>query len=193
MKTSPGARAVKRIKEGIFLLFLLFMGFLIGVNFFSPDTLFKWTGRVPYVVKSNSMKPVFSKGDIVVVARVNTNQLKRDDIIAVRSRQGIQFAHFVADQYIDDNNHLRFKTRPYGPVDKDHWDYESLRRDQIMGKVNLIIPHLGHLSLFVRSPIGLRTLGLDAILIFLLIRNQEKRREIEEAQERKATKARKSA
>ncbi|MDO5044642.1 MAG: S24/S26 family peptidase, partial [Coriobacteriia bacterium] len=112
----------KKIKEGIFLLFICIAGFYIGLNIVSPTKSIDLFGFKPFIVQSDSMKPVFQRGDIIVVTKANTNNLYRDDIIAARRDNGMLIAHYLADQEINENHQLVFKTRPFDSVGRSGWD-----------------------------------------------------------------------
>lgn len=155
------------LKEGIFLLFVLFLGFYIAVNFLSPPLAVKTFGFHFSVVKSDSMAPALNRGDLVFIRSVDPYCIEEEDIISFEPVDQFYVVHAVADIDEDDQGQRIFKTKPYLAEDRSDWDYWGLKQDQIIGRVSLAIPLIGHVFLFLRSWIGLLTIGLVGLIWIL--------------------------
>ena len=167
------------IKKGIYLLFIFMITFYVSLTLLAPDLSLQTFGFRFYVVRSNSMKPAFQKADVLVITKTNTNDLKTDDIIAVRKNNQMRIAHFVASQEISDQHELVLKTRPFNAENRLEWDYESFSRKQIIGKLALVIPFVGYLILYLQSPLGFIALIAWVVILKLLKDYYEKEGSVE--------------
>lgn len=156
-------------KGGVLILILLFayVSFYIGVNFVNPQKTIPTFGYKLFVVKTDSMEPVMKQGSVAFVIKANSNNLKEDDIIVVGPRRDILIAHYLAEQFIDENNQLVIKTRPFGAIEKDEYDYWHIHRQDLIGKVVFSIPVLGYIVGYLQSGIGIITTIADIILLFV--------------------------
>lgn len=161
------------ITKIIFYIIIVILGIYIGFSLTAQKHIIETFGVKPFVVKSNSMKPMFQRGDIIIVNKVNSNAVKKGDIIAVRKKNNMLIAHMVADEIIDENHKLVFKTRPINNVEKANWDIEGVYRYQVVGKVNKVIPKLGFLVLCLQNPYIYVPL-IVLVLIVILLKNYGK-------------------
>lgn len=150
----------RNLKEGIFLLFVLLIGFFSAVNAFSPALAVKTFGFNFSVVQSGSMEPVLSRGDLLFICQTDPDTIKKEDIIAFQPKNQLRVLHSVADILTDDQGERVFKTKPYQAKDKSEWDYWGIRDNQIIGRLVFSVPSVGHLILFLSSWVGLLTLAL---------------------------------
>lgn len=157
-------KTLKILKYIIFYILIIFTGFYIGFSFAAPDRVIETFGFKTYVVESDSMKPVFQRGDLLLVTKVNSNSIKNGDIIAVKRSDNKLIAHIVADQIINEDHKLVFKTRPLKNQDKKTWDVEGARRYQIIGKVRKAVPKIGFLIFFIKN----KYVYIPAIIILLI-------------------------
>lgn len=103
----------------------------------------------PIVIMSNSMKGTFSKGDIVIVEKINSkniDSLKRNDIIEYKLNN-TSIIHRIIDVK-DDINKKLFITK--GDNNKSS-DKEPVRSNQIVSKVKFSIPKLGYPSVYFKE------------------------------------------
>lgn len=142
-------------KEALFLLLILFVGFFLGVNLINPAVGVDTFGYGVSVVSSDSMKPVFETGDLIVVEKVDANQIDPGDIIAFTPNNEMYVAHYLADIRQSEDGDIVFKTRSYTAEEPKDWDYWGLQADQIVGKYKFKIPNVGHFTLFIKTPQGL--------------------------------------
>lgn len=157
-------KTLKILKYIIFYILIIFTGFYIGFSFVAPDKVIEIFGFKTYVVESDSMKPVFQRGDLLLVTKVNSNAIKNGDIIAVKRSDNKLIAHIVAEQIINEDHKLVFKTRPLNNKDKNTWDIEGARRYQIIGKVRKAIPKIGFIVFFLKN----KYVHIPAIIILLI-------------------------
>ena len=117
-------------------------------------------------VMSNSMQPIFSAGDIIVIK--NNQEPKVNDIITYKHPDGILVSHRVI-QIVKKNGKAFYKTKGDNNNVNDHI---LVPGQDILGIEKMIIPKAGFAAKFVSSPIGififviLPILALLSILIF---------------------------
>ena len=101
-------------------------------------------------VLSGSMEPQFSAGDIVITGPVDVNEINTGDIITFRSSpDGRLTTHRVAS--IEKGELLGFQTKGDANEGLDPF---VVPETDIVGRVCFHVPYFGHVSHFVRTPIG---------------------------------------
>lgn len=114
-----------------FTVIILFIGFVMG--------FFKYR---PIAIMSNSMYPIFSRGDMVIIKNVNKENLQNlqiNDIIEYRLDN-----HTVVHRIIkieQSNNKLYFKTKG---DNNNAPDTEFVSEEQVTGIVKMVAPKLGY-------------------------------------------------
>lgn len=120
----------------------LFMIVLLVVSLVSG--IFKY--RV-FAIASNSMKPVFSRGDAVIIEKFNKEEkeeIQTGDIVAfVRDNAIIVHRVVKIRKY---NNELYYTTK--GDANNVN-DGDEIKEKDILGKVQFIVPFVGYPSLWV--------------------------------------------
>lgn len=162
VKTKP--KTLKIFSYIFIYLFILILGIYTGFSLIAPQKVIETFGIKPFVVKSNSMKPVFQRGDILIVTKIDSNNIKNGDIIAVKRTDNKLIAHIIADQIINEDHKLVYKTRPLENVEKKTWDAEGIRRYQIVGKVRKAIPKIGYIIFLIQN----KYFYIPAILILII-------------------------
>jgi signal peptidase len=127
----------------IFLLFLL-MIFIPTIN-----------GEMHFLtVQSGSMEPKIHVGDVVVSTQVDPDEIKAGDVITFHYTNDEDpnrcFTHRV-EKVIDTRDGYVFQTK--GDANEDV-DQQYVRPDEVIGRVSLVIPFLGHVGNFARSVYG---------------------------------------
>lgn len=162
------------IVADITLIILVFLvSFYLAFDFFKPELTVKFLGFKPYVVMSNSMEPEINVGDIVIVKRHDITNLKVGDIVTFIPRKNMYVTHYLAELR-QENGKYYMRTRPYGMVERDRWDYQTLTEERYIGKSVFVIPFIGHIFLFFRTFYGIVTLLL--IVIFILVLGKVRRK-----------------
>jgi signal peptidase len=149
---------IKSVKYTIYALLLVCVG-IIGFFFLSDD-------YNAYIVLSDSMKPTFSNGDLVLVGspgHLFVNKIAPGNIITYRRNEAL-ITHRVVSITED-----TLITKGDAMEDADPWQV-SLNSD-VEGGYIACIPYLGHLNMFIKTKTGwflaifLPTVFLLALLI----------------------------
>ena len=101
------------------------------------------------VIMSSSMEPTIPIGSIVVVKRVNPDDVKVSNII-VFQRSDAKTLHRVIDKIVENDSYY-FKTKGDANEDPDPW---IVQPEQVRGALLLTIPYYGYLIYFAGTPIG---------------------------------------
>ena len=140
------------------------------------------------VVETGSMVPKLNVGDIVVVQRVVASEIDIGDIIVFRNPAGQtrrEYWFFTVPELIvhrvvykvQDGGIWYFGTKGDANGDFQFWWEKRFPETFVEGRVVLIIPWLGHISLFMQSDWGIPTiicLIVALIVIEYLLPGKEK-------------------
>lgn len=130
---------IKNIIIGIFIAII--------ISFFAGFLHYK-----PVVIMSNSMKNVFARGDIVIIEKLNDNDiesLKENDIIEYKL-SNTSIIHRIIKINKGDNK-LTFITKGDNNNTQDNKDVE---KKQVLGKVKFSIPKIGYPSVYFKELIN---------------------------------------
>ncbi|MDI6820247.1 MAG: signal peptidase I [Candidatus Hodarchaeaceae archaeon] len=139
-----GHEVVREVIIAILIISILYFGLrgalMLALNTESPMM----------AVVSNSMKPTFERGDLLLIRGVSSPaEIAIGDIIVFRSEhQSALIVHRVIEKIIDENGRVWFKTQ--GDANPGP-DPTPVRPEDIKGKVTFMIPKLGHISLLLRG------------------------------------------
>ncbi len=116
---------------------------IIAISFVAG--LFKY---MPVAVLSNSMYPTFSRGDVVVIQKINDENISDIQIgdIIEYELDGKFVIHRVT-QIIDKNNHTYITKGDNNNAE----DTKSVKSDQVNGIVKMIVPYVGYPSVWFSS------------------------------------------
>jgi len=117
-------------------------------------------------VLSGSMTPGINPGDIVVSTEINPEEIKINDIItfAYLENPNKCITHRVVN-ITNENSIIEFQTQ--GDANEEP-DQKIVQSEELIGKVEVVIPYLGYLPYYAKSPIGFITLILiPGILIIV--------------------------
>lgn len=134
-----------------FNLWMLFQQTVLGRE--APQIF----GYSQYIVTSGSMEPEFSAGDMIFVKSEGSYQL--GDIVAYRDSAGAMVTHRIVGSV-----EQCFITK--GDANNIE-DNELLPPENIVGKLQLVLPDVGNAVAFLRSPFGIL---LIIVVGFLLIK-----------------------
>jgi signal peptidase len=103
---------------------------------------------MPTVIFSGSMTPGIQVGDIVIIARINTNLLKEGDIAAYRSPDmSVPTVHRIVDiENGEGQTEYIFK----GDANQAP-DVKPVQPQQIVGKAVLVVPKIGWFTIFLKN------------------------------------------
>lgn len=122
----------------IFIILIIFGAFMLG--------LFKYE---PIAIVSNSMDPVFNRGDVVILRKVNKtnlNKLKKYDII-IYSIDKQLVAHRIIN-IKEEKEELYFKTKGDANISSD---LKWVKENQIVGKYEFHIKYVGYPSVWLND------------------------------------------
>lgn len=128
----------------------------------SPDKVPSIFGYKPFVVMSGSMETKIGVGDLVLVKKVDSKDLKEQDIIAFRNSNGTVTTHRIIE--ITDDNCFVTKGDNNNIQDSDIVCSKSIE-----GKYVKKYPRLGKFILFIKKPLGLIVLMLSLLIICAVI------------------------
>lgn len=102
----------------------------------------------PLVIMSNSMVPVFSRGSVVVVQKINAVDIRQGDIVQYES-SGKMVTHRVVDikRYSSESDDLVFTTQGDNSPSKD----KPVRQNQIVGVVRGSVPFVGYPTVWLQE------------------------------------------
>ena len=137
------------------------LGFLVVVNlwlmaqrFLFHETMPSFLGYTPVYVLSGSMEPAFSAGDMILITEKPEYQV--GDVVTYQMGSQTVTHRIIGEedwQFLlqgDANN-----TPDIDPVEKE----------QILGKQVAVIPYLGWLISFLRTPVGLVVLVFAGVVL----------------------------
>ena len=120
----------------IILLIITFVSFMAGLFIYEPIAII-----------SNSMHPVFNRGDVVVLRKADKNELKKIDkyTIIVYSIDSQQIVHRVIDKKVE-NGKLVFQTM--GDANNAP-DSRLVNEEQVIGVYQFSIKYIGYPSVWL--------------------------------------------
>ncbi|HKL29702.1 MAG TPA: signal peptidase I [Natrialbaceae archaeon] len=151
------------------------LGLLVLLAIVVPFVIYAVPGVVgadhSFVVLSGSMEPTASPGDAIIVEEINPAKIEAGDVIAFqKSRDGVPTTHRVVTVTGSDSG-LAFITK--GDANEDT-DPAAVPASRVVGRVMtveghlFVIPYVGHVILFIGTPVGFATLvGLPLGLLVL--------------------------
>jgi len=153
----------KILKIAIYTLMTTFL--IIFLVFYRPVAL--WGDARYEPVYTGSMEPTIPVGSIVVIKPANPETLKVGDIICfkVETERPTTVTHRIIGI-----TSQGFITKGDANEDPDTW---IVKKQDVIGEVIAIIPYIGYLGYFVRTPIGFTLLIIipATLIIAIEIRN----------------------
>lgn len=162
-------KALKIIRN---IVFYIVIAFFITISVMMLN--FKRQGVQPsilgyklFIVQTGSMQPRIDVGDLILVKEVAINDIEKDDVITFRSDKSNNITTHRVKQVLNEDS-IEFVTK--GDANNVE-DPNSVKEEQIIGKVTKIIPHIGTGIEFIQknfiraSILGICIVG--AILLFL--------------------------
>lgn len=117
-----------------------------------------------YAVITDSMAPVFNRGDIVFVKKADFDTLSEGDIVTVAFQDGSgYFTHRITSVDYDAG---MFRTK--GDANESE-DPQPSMAEQIQGKVWYSVPLLGYISIMISSFNLIKFSVVLAVIVILLI------------------------
>jgi len=114
------------------------------------------------VVMSGSMEPAIPVGSIVIVKRVNAEDVKVGDVIVFETGESTTM-HRVVEKVVEDGA-FHFKTQGDANEVPDPW---IVKPEDVCGALLLTIPYYGYLLIFAGTPIGFALFILVPAIILI--------------------------
>ena len=115
-----------------------------------------------FLVQSGSMEPAIMTGDVIVIKSLSRYQI--NDVVTFTNNSGKVVTHRIIE--VNDNGGEKtFDTK--GDANRSG-DDDAISEAQVMGKVVLVIPKLGYIVAFSKTPLGIMFLLLIPAAIFAL-------------------------
>ena len=177
------------------IVILILIGIILLLYFIDikkRENKAEWTAPLfgAYVIMSGSMEPTIMTRDAIIIRRIEDTDLKVGDIITYRSEDpyfhGIMITHRIIDTKVVDGETV-FVTKGDSNTTPDRL---SIKRDQIYGKVFMVIPKIGYIQYFLATSYGwiiavvIPCLGIIIYDIMKLIKNIKKNNRIFKRKER---------
>jgi signal peptidase len=119
-----------------------------------------------FVVVSGSMEPVIATGSLVIISKVDPNNIKVTDIVAFQSpadpKQTI--VHRVVKKIADQP--LQLLTKGDANKSADSW---NIYGEGIIGRYRASVPYLGYLIAWTKTPVGFGFVIVIPALIILAL------------------------
>ena len=136
---------------------LIFLCFLYLIIILGPRIM----GYEGNVVLSNSMEPVYTTGELLLVKSATANEIKVNDIISYKGIGNNVITHRVID--IDQNNHLFFTK---GDAN-DSQDSNPVAFTRLKGIVETNIPYLGYVYGLIQT-VSTKIVLVSLVLIYII-------------------------
>lgn len=150
------------------LKILSFSVFLIVVLLLLFSTLFlgsvkdrAFLGFKPYIVLSNSMEPLFSAGDLIIIKKLNSDEINSGDIITFYSIDPLTYNEVITHKVIREttyNDEIAYVTKG---LNNDEEDIYPATEEKIIGQYQFKINKFGFFIDYLKTDAG--------YIIFILI------------------------
>lgn len=144
----------------ILILFVVIAGMLFYQRVFTPEKIPDIFGYKLFIIMDNNMEESLKDGDLVVIKNINTNNLKKEDIVAFRNENNTITIHKIKEI-----KELKNHSKSFIMNIKAGELLEDITEEKIEGILIKKIQKIGALLLFVQKPI----VTLIGIIIILVI------------------------
>ena len=160
---------MKKVLKSILIVILVLI-LMINLTVLIKGKIFKNKvpsifGYKPFIVMSGSMENVFESGDLIITKVVDTDSLKKGDIIAYRDSGNTITTHRIYKE-VKRKGKTCFETK--GDINNSK-DSGIVCAKKVEGKYIKKIPKLGGALLFLQEPIGFVIMMVLIVIICLLI------------------------
>lgn len=113
-------------------------------------------GYSPVSVLTDSMEPTFNTGDLIIIKQIDTDNLKKDDIVTYKeviNEVEVLNTHRIIERYVEPNGFINYVTQGDNVPQRD---IMPIYPDQIVGQyIDIKIPYLGKAIDFVKTQNGI--------------------------------------
>ena len=161
---------VKKVFKYSFRIFIVFCLVIVFFSLYqrSRQREVSIAGISSYIILSDSMKPLFGAGDLVITQKINTDDLKVGDVITFKSRDPLTFGENITHEIFEiyfENGQTLITTRG---INLDSIDQTPVYAEQIIGIYWFKLPRIGYFIDFMRTDTGFITLFVLPISLFIL-------------------------
>ena len=143
MRTMVKYSDKKEIKNNNGKIFLMFIILIIIIIFI----LISGIGKYKMIaIGSNSMNPIYYRGDAVIYEKINASNIKKEDILVFNSNGKI-ITHRVVD-IIKMGNKVYFQTKG---DNNNSEDIELVKENLIYGRVKYIVKYIGYPTIIIQE------------------------------------------
>lgn len=154
---------------------------IIGLTAISNNTNNSILGFRAYIIKTESMRPNINPGDIVIVKKVKEEKLKVNDVITIKTDNGINTHRIVR---IEENFKFVVKGDNNNLEDSNYVMYS-----QILGKKIMRIPLIGNFASFLQDEVYIIILFIIILKIFIHYQSLQERKDMRRLKKEKANEA----
>lgn len=164
---------MKILRKVLVCAISLFLVSIIVVNFTlviksetNKNEIPDFAGYTPFVIATGSMEPQIKVNDIIITKKIkNENSLKVGDIISYRSKtDDIVITHRIYEiKNEDGKKYYIMKGDNNNQVDGEEVEFSN-----IVGKYRFMIPGVGFLVTYLKSPLGM-VMVIGVILLIYVI------------------------
>ena len=153
---------------------VLFYTILIGLLCIScMMIIFAKQGKQPtimgykfYSVLTGSMEPTIKVGDLVMVKETEPELIKVGDVITFSSESSSNVTTHRVVEILNKNNEIKYVTQ--GDANNTT-DPLPIKSNQLIGKVNKVIPTVGKTMYWMKNNIYIMLLGMGGIFVIFCI------------------------
>lgn len=143
---------------GVLSTLILIVLLLLAILMVGPFVF----GLRSMAVLTGSMEPNYPVGSMVYVKEAPMDSIEVDDVISYRISSDTVVTHRVVAV---DRDLKQFTTKGDANATEDG---APVSYDNVVGKARLVIPYLGFISIYAKTPIGIAVICGVLILIILL-------------------------
>lgn len=147
--------ALKIFRICLFVFSFLVMVFtLISVNNFDKDRGNGLAGNKFFIVVSDSMRPEFKSGDLIVTKAAKNLEVNPGDIITYYSIDPSSYGEIMTHKVISATEYSQKPAFITQGINVDKPDLYPAVKDRIIGKYRFSVPGVGYIFNFFRTPLG---------------------------------------
>ena len=155
---------VINILIGFVIILIIFNLILSTKSKLGNDSLPNIFGYKFLVELSDSMAPTINAGDLLIIKDMKNKNYQKGDIISYRYSDDVIVTHRIKNVYKRNNNEC-YKTKG---DNNDSYDTTLVKVSQVEGKLVLNLKRIGNFCMFLTSGIGLVTVFLVIVVLFLI-------------------------
>lgn len=157
----------------LILVLILIMNLTIVIKaYINPDRIPSFLGKKLFIVETDSMKPLFNGGDLIVTKNVDVKDLKVGDVISYREGK-VVVTHRI-EKINTEEDKLSFITK--GDANNTE-DIKPVSAESVESIYWFRVRNMGKVSMFMQTPIGMMIfIGLPVLgfIAYDILRQKKK-------------------